>query len=114
MKISELARLSGAKTLCMGEDKEIASGYTCDLLSHVMSRGVADMAWITVQTHMNVIAVATLLDFACIVIPEGISVDEAIVEKAAEEGVCMLSTPMSAYEVVALLAQNGIAAARKE
>ena len=31
-------------------------------LSHVMGRGQADMAWITVQTHMNVIAVAALMD----------------------------------------------------
>ena len=62
MKVSELEHLCGAVCLT-GEyqDREIACGYTCDLLSHVMGRGQADMAWITVQTHMNVIAVAALL-----------------------------------------------------
>ena len=113
MKISELAALCNAKTLCEGEDRNIESGYTCDLLSHVMSHGVAGMAWVTVQTHMNVVAVATLLDFACVIVPEGIAVDEAIVEKAADEGVTILSTERTAYEVVALLAQNGVPAARK-
>lgn len=113
MKISQLIELSGAKALCMGKDAPIECGYTCDLLSHVMSHGVAGMAWITVQTHMNVVAVATLLEFSCIVIPEGIAVDQTIVDRAAQEGVAMLSTPKSAYEIVALLAQNGVPAARK-
>ena len=65
MKVSEFERISGARCLTGPyEDREIACGYTCDLLSHVMGRGQADMAWITVQAHMNVIAVAALLDFA--------------------------------------------------
>ena len=65
MRVSELERLCGATCLTGEyEDREIACGYTCDLLSHVMGRGQADMAWITVQTHMNVIAVAALMDFA--------------------------------------------------
>ena len=57
MKVSEFERISGARCLTGPyEDREIACGYTCDLLSHVMGRGQADMAWITVQAHMNVIA----------------------------------------------------------
>lgn len=73
MRVSELERLCGATCLTGEyEDREIACGYTCDLLSHVMGRGQADMAWITVQTHMNVIAVAALMDFACVVFPEGL------------------------------------------
>ena len=50
MKVSELIALSGAKALTGEfEDREIACGYTCDLLSHVMGKGQADMAWITLQ-----------------------------------------------------------------
>ena len=49
MRVSELERLCGATCLTGEyEDREIACGYTCDLLSHVMGRGQADMAWITV------------------------------------------------------------------
>ena len=88
MLLSDLERLSGARCLT-GEydDREIACGYTCDLLSHVMGRGQPDMAWITVQAHMNVIAVAALLDFACVIIPEKLPVEAAIVEKAKDSGV---------------------------
>ena len=72
MRVSEFVTLSGGRVLTGEyEDREILSGYTCDLLSHVMGKGQADMAWITVQAHMNVIAVAALLDFACVIIPDG-------------------------------------------
>lgn len=114
MKVSDFERLSGA-TCLTGEytDREIACGYTCDLLSHVMGRGQADMAWITVQAHMNVIAVAALLDFACVIIPESLPVEEAIVKKAQEEDIILLSSGKTAYELVALLAENGVAPAKK-
>ena len=73
MQVSEFVALSGCKVLTGEyEDRQIVSGYTCDLLSHVMGKGQADMAWITVQAHMNVIAVASLMDFACVIIPESL------------------------------------------
>ena len=111
MLLSDLERLSGARCLT-GEydDREIACGYTCDLLSHVMGRGQPDMAWITVQAHMNVIAVAALLDFACVIIPEKLPVEAAIVEKAKEEGIVLFSSEKTAYELVALLAGQGVPA----
>ena len=104
MRVSELERLCGATCLTGEyEDREIACGYTCDLLSHVMGRGQADMAWITVQTHMNVI-----------VFPEGLPVETAIVDKARQEDVILLSSGQTAFELAALLAANGVPPARKE
>lgn len=115
MKISEFAALSGARILTANEaDREIACGYTCDLLSHVMGRGQADMAWITVQTHMNVIAVAALLDFACVIVPENLPVEAPIIDKAQEEGIVLLASEKTAYELVELLSRNGVPPARKE
>ena len=114
MKVSEFERISGARCLTGPyEDREIACGYTCDLLSHVMGKGQADMAWITVQAHMNVIAVAALLDFACVIIPENLPVDETIVKKAASEDIIILSCGQTAYELVTLLAAQGVPSAQK-
>ena len=114
MKVSEFAALAGASVLTGEyEDREIACGYTCDLLSHVMGRGQADMAWITVQAHMNVIAVAALLDFACVIIPESLPVEAPIIKKAQEEDIIILSSDKTAYELAVLLAQNGVAPAKK-
>ena len=114
MKLSEFERLTGAKCLTGEyEDREIACGYTCDLLSHVMGHGQADMAWITVQSHMNVIAVAALLDFACVVIPENLPVDAMIVAKAKEEDITLFSSEKTAYELVAQMAASGVPTAKK-
>ena len=65
MKLGQLKTLINAVavTAC-SDEREITSGCACDLLSWVMAHGCGDMAWVTVQTHMNVIAVAALLDFA--------------------------------------------------
>ena len=114
MLVSEFEKISGAKCLTGEyEDREIACGYTCDLLSHVMGKGQADMAWITVQAHMNVIAVAALLDFACVIIPENLPVEAPIVKKAQDEEIIILSSDKTAYELVELLAGNGVPSAKK-
>ena len=115
MKVSEFVELAGATLLSKDvPDNEISSGYTCDLLSHVMGKGVEGMAWITVQTHMNVIAVALLHEFSCIIIPEGIDVNQQIVDKAAEESIAVISSEKTAYELIALMIQAGISAAKKQ
>jgi len=114
MQVSEFVNLSGGRVLTGDyEDRAIACGYTCDLLSHVMGKGQADMAWITVQAHMNVIAVAALLDFACVIIPEGLPVDETIVAKAASEDIIIVSCQQTSYELVKLLADAGVPSAKK-
>lgn len=91
--------------------REITNGLVCDLLSWVMAQGKAGCAWVTVQTHMNVIAVATLLDMACVIVPEGIEVDTASVEKAEEEGIAVISSALSAYEIAFRLHEKGVVSA---
>lgn len=114
MRVSDFVTLSGGTVLTGDyEDREITCGYTCDLLSHVMGKGQADMAWITVQAHMNVIAVAALLDFACVIIPENLPVDAAIVNKAAQEDIILISSEKTSYELVTILSGAGIPSAKK-
>ena len=114
MPVSDFVKLSGGRVLTGEfEDREITCGYTCDLLSHVMGKGQADMAWITVQAHMNVIAVAALLDFACVIIPEGLPVDETIVKKAADEDIIIIACEQTSFELVKLLADAGVPSAKK-
>ena len=109
MQVSEFVTLSGCKVLTGEyEDRPIVSGYTCDLLSHVMGKGQADMAWITVQAHMNVIAVAVLAEMACVVMPEGIDMPEESLKKAEEEGLAVLKTSLTAFAVCGRMAAAGI------
>lgn len=92
---------------------EVTSGYTCDLLSWVMAHGQQGMAWVTVQTHMNVVAVALLLEMGCVILPEGIQPEEAMLAKATEEGLPILSSEETAFALCAKMAALGIPAAKR-
>lgn len=110
MTIAELIAITESTDMTPATDKSasVSCGYTCDLLSWVMAHGKAGMAWITVQTHINVIAVAALMDMACVILPEGIEMEEAPLKKAAEEGVTVLQSPLTAYELCARMAAAGL------
>lgn len=100
MVVKELTHALGMVNLThKGEDREIKGAYACDLLSRVMSGCKENDAWITVQTHLNVIAVATLNEPACIIIPEGIPVGEETIQKAAENNIPLLSSEMKTYDI---------------
>ena len=110
MTLENLIALTGAKNMTPGLplDTQVSCGYTCDLLSWVMAHGKQGMAWITVQTHMSVIAVASLMEMAAVIIPEGIQMEEPSLEKAREEGVAVLQSDKTAFALCALLAQHGL------
>ena len=112
MKVSELMTLLDAKRVTEGAnlDVEITCGYSCDLLSWVLAHGKQGMAWCTVQTHVNVIAVSVLMEMACVILVEGVEAEEASLNKAIEEGMPVLSTTKTAYEVCGIMNKAGIAA----
>ena len=88
MDVKELADILEAKVLTQAPStgRAVLCGYACDLLSWVMAHGEEGMAWVTVQTHLNVIAVASLADMACVILPEGIDMEEESLTKAVTEG----------------------------
>ncbi len=110
MKVSELAELLGAKNVIEGAEMnaEVTCGYSCDLLSWVLAHGKQGMAWATVQTHVNVIAVAVLMEMACVILTEGVELEEASLKKALAEGMPVLATDKTAYEVCGIMSQAGV------
>ncbi len=90
------------------EKRKVSDATVCDLLSWVMAHGCADMAWITVQTHMNVLAVASLHEFACVIIPEGIRVPEETLAKANEKKITVFSSAKTAYQICRGLSSLGV------
>ncbi|QZY56588.1 DRTGG domain-containing protein [Crassaminicella profunda] len=91
-----------------GITAEIEGLYCCDLLSWVMSHAKGGDAWITVQTHMNIVAVASLLDISCIIIPESIDIDQKTIDKAKEENIPILSTNLNSYEIFCEMYESGL------
>ena len=109
MKVEEFAELINGKIKSIsGGQNEVTSGFTCDLLSWVMAKGRPGCAWITVQTHMNVIAVSVLMEMACVILVEGVEAEEASLKKAIDEEMPVLSTSKTAYEVCVLMGQDGV------
>ncbi len=104
-------KLASARSLTEAPmDKEITCGYACDLLSWVMAHGEEGMAWVTVQTHLNVVAVASLAEMACVILPEDIVMEPDVLAKANAEGLCVLSSPLTAYEICGRMAGQGVPA----
>ncbi len=82
-----------------GLEAEVKNVYICDLLSWVMSHAQKGDAWITVMTNVNIAAVALLTEVACVIIPEDISIDELTIQKANNEGISLLSSSLTAYQL---------------
>ena len=89
-------------------DRDVTGVYCCDLLSWVMAHGEKGNIWITVQIHPNVVAVASLLEFSCLIIPESIEVERVTLEKAVQENIPILRTNMTSYELCSRLSELGI------
>jgi hypothetical protein len=91
-----------------GLDREIESGYASDLLSDVMANAATNALWVTVQTHANVSAVCSLNDLAAVVIVNGKRPSDETLSKAQEEGVTILLSAESTFDVVGELYKMGI------
>ncbi|MDR0596376.1 MAG: hypothetical protein LBG50_02430 [Clostridiales Family XIII bacterium] len=72
--------------------REITSVYCGDLLSHVMGTAPESSAWVTVMNNVNVIAVASLADVACVVMAAGSQPSEDVIARADEQGVPLFSS----------------------
>jgi len=83
-------------------------GYTSDLLSCVMAGAKSNYLWVTLQAHINIVAIAALLEIAAIVITENAKPDAATISKANEQGIILLSTPKPTFEIDGKLWEMGI------
>lgn len=99
MTVRALADVTGwrAAALPAGE-REVTGGYMGDLLSWVMGRAHSGDAWITIMSNQNIVAVALLADVSCILLAEGVEPDEGVAALAAQKGINLLQSPLSAYE----------------
>jgi predicted transcriptional regulator len=91
-----------------GLDREVTEGYCGDLLSEVMGNAPAGCAWMTVQGHQNIVAVAVLREMAAIVITGGQQPDAETIEKADQEGIAVLQYTDSSFRLSGQLFSAGI------
>ena len=86
-------------------DNEIKGGYVSDLLSDVMGFAQEGHAWVTLQTHKNVIAIASLKELACVVLVKGSKPDDDMLEQAKEEEIPVLGTAEQTFETAGKIYQ---------
>jgi len=69
MKVADILKWENTKIVCCENslNNQITDGYVSDLLSDVMANANENMAWITIQTHKNIVAIASLKELACII-----------------------------------------------
>ena len=108
MKISELINKLNLEILTSTdfEDRDITGCYIGDLLSWVMGRAKPGEAWITIMNNINIVAVAELTDVSCIILSEDVSVGENITDKADSEGIIILKSDKTSFELAAELSKE--------
>ena len=109
MTICELRKTLNLSAFVTGtEQAEVTGAYFGDLLSRVMVRLNKGNVWVTIHGHVNIVAVAVYAEVSGIIIAEDEKPSSDAVLKAGEEGITILSSPKSAYEIAKELARAGI------
>jgi predicted transcriptional regulator len=107
MKLNEVIKRLNLRVFSTGgqnlNNVEVESGYVSDLLSDVIAGVSKHDIWITIQRHVNILAVAKLKDVCAILISKGIEPDADTVKKAEEEGVIILGTELCTFEIAGKL-----------
>ena len=110
MTVSDIVNFFGLK-IRTGENQlneEVTGGYASDLLSDVIAHSRKGNIWITIQTHPNIVAVATMKELTAIILAGGREPDPETVKKAEEEGIPILVSPLFTFELAGRLYQTGI------
>lgn len=105
MKISELVEKFNL-TVFSGDEglnREITGGYASDLLSDVMGNAREGQVWLTLQTHKNVMAIASLKDLSAVILVKGNKPEEDTKMHSNEESVPVLGTTENTFELAGKL-----------
>lgn len=109
MNLETILELPECKVLVKGNpEREISKVFCCDLLSIAMGKAPTDSVWVTVMGNKNTLAVAALADVACIVLAEGIGMDEGTLTKAEEEGIAIISTELPIFDISLEIYKAGV------
>ena len=112
MKLEEIARVLGLAELtteATGDgDAEITRGYASDLLSDVLAHAPEGGVLVTLQVHLNVIAVASHAELAAVIFAGGRRPEADVLAKAAAENIALYVSPADTFDVVGRLFALGV------
>src|SRR3990172_8167043 len=107
MKLNDIVSALELKVITGGGamEQEITGAYVSDLLSDVLGNSQKGQLWITLQTHINIVAVAVMKEIPGIVFIGGKLPDKQIINKAESEGIVLLASPLANFELTGRLYQ---------
>jgi hypothetical protein len=89
-------------------DIDVGRGYVSDLMSDVIAHTKKGDLWITLQVHINIVAVATMKELSAIILINNRQPETATLEKAKGENIPILVSSLPAFELVGRLYKLGI------
>lgn len=82
---------------------DIKTGLVGDLLSYILSKGSEDTIWLTIQRHINIIAVASSVEIPVIVICDNIIPEQKVIDAAADNEIILLAAEFDAFTASGLV-----------
>ncbi|MCX6062728.1 MAG: iron-sulfur binding hydrogenase [Caldiserica bacterium] len=100
MTVRDVIKSLGAQVAVEGDTtRPVTAGYACDLLSEVIAKATPGSVWATIQTHVNIIAVAAMVGISIVIVCEGRTCESDAIDHAAKEHLTVLYSGDSAYVV---------------
>jgi predicted transcriptional regulator len=94
-------------------DREVSGGYASDLLSDVIAHSRENNLWLTLQIHVNIVAVASMKGLAGIILVNGREPEEETIQKAEAENLPVMVSPLPTFELAGRLYHLGIRGAKR-
>ncbi|MDD5718144.1 MAG: DRTGG domain-containing protein [Candidatus Krumholzibacteria bacterium] len=110
MKLSEVVQRLSLQVVT-GENNlevDVTKGYCSDMLSDVIGNAEEGGLWLTIQKHQNIVAVGVMKALAGIILVKGRQPDENTINKAREENLPIMISPLGSFELAGRLKALGI------
>lgn len=117
MKLSEIAKLVDAKTLCGGdklENLQTPKAYACDLMSDVLAFCSPGALLITGLTNIQIVRTAQMLDIPGVLFVRGKSPQEDTIALARQSGIPLILTDKSMFHTCGILYAAGVKPCMRE
>ena len=109
MKLEEIVELVNAKVICGDiKGKEIASGFSSDLMSDVLTLDTEHMLLITGIANLQTIRTAEMAEVPCILLVRNKKAPPEMIALAKEHGTVLLETPHSLFRTSGILFCAGL------
>jgi hypothetical protein len=109
MTVSALLEALGLDVHHCGKgDLPVSRGVVGDLLSFVMGGAPEGAVWVTLQTHVNIAAVAVLKEIPLVILASGRTPDPELLERCRKEGIALATASGSPFDLCGVLHDLGL------